>query len=302
MAEARHIRSRDNPLLVQLRKLNADPAAYRKLGTLWIEGEHLCSAWRQRGGAVAQAVITDVAWEDPALRSLAGQAASVAVIPLSLMAGISTLESSPPLAFCVPWGGAGQLRSGAPSVVLDRLQDAGNVGNLLRSASAFGFTQVIALKGTVALWSPKVLRAGMGAHFALQLVEAADEQALDALAIPLMGGSSHAAHAIHQVALPWPCAWVMGHEGQGVSPSLMRRCAQVLRIPQPGGEESLNVAAAGARRLTEGRSDPGSSPCSMRPQSRARTSLSHPSTRRPRRRRAARRSNRTPGRHGCRST
>ncbi len=259
MAEVKHtvkrtvkqIASRDNPLLVKLRKLAADPAAYRKLGMVWIEGEHLCSAWLQRGGEVAQAVLTEAAWDDPGLRELASRAAAVAVVPPALMAGISTLESSPPLAFCVPWAGAGELRNGVPSVVLDRLQDAGNVGNLLRSASAFGFTQIIALKGTVALWSPKVLRAGMGAHFALHLVEAADETALDAMGVPMLAGSSHAAQAIHQVALPWPCAWVMGHEGQGVATRLMERCAQVLRIPQPGGEESLNVAAAAAVCLYE---------------------------------------------------
>jgi TrmH family RNA methyltransferase len=95
----------------------------------------------------------------------------VAVIPAALMAGISPLESSPPLAFCVPWLGTGELLPQQPSVVLDRLQDAGNVGNLLRSASAFGFSQVIALKGTAALWQPKVVRAGVGAHFGLHLVE-----------------------------------------------------------------------------------------------------------------------------------
>jgi RNA methyltransferase, TrmH family len=251
MPEVKRISSRDNPLLVRLRKLAADPAAYRKLGMVWIEGEHLCSAWVQRGGLVPQAVIAEPAWDDPALRELAGRAASVAVVPPSLMAGISTLESSPTMAFCVPWGGTGELRPSEPSVVLDRLQDAGNVGNLLRSASAFGFTQVITLKGTVALWSPKVLRAGMGAHFALQLVEGVDNTALDAFAVPLLAGSSHAATAIHQVPLPWPCAWIMGHEGQGVSPGLMGRCAHVVRIPQPGGEESLNVAAAAAVCLYE---------------------------------------------------
>jgi TrmH family RNA methyltransferase len=251
MPEVRRIVSRDNPLLVKLRRLAADPAAYRKLGTVWIEGEHLCSAWLQRGGAVPQAVVTEAAWDVPALRDLAGRAASVAVVPEPLMACVSALESSPPLAFCVPWAGPGDLRLAAPSVVLDRLQDAGNVGNLLRSASAFGFTQVIALKGTVALWSPKVLRAGMGAHFALRLVEGAEEQALEALTVPMLAGSSHASKAIHQVPLPWPCAWVMGHEGQGVSKSLMGRCEHVLRIPQPGGEESLNVAAAAAVCLYE---------------------------------------------------
>jgi TrmH family RNA methyltransferase len=247
----RAIASRDNPLLVRLRKLAADPAAHRKLGEVWIEGEHLCSAFVQRGGAAVQAVITEEGWQTPALRELASRAASVAVLPAALMAGLSTLESPAPLGFTLPWAGPGELDADAPSVVLDRLQDAGNVGNILRSASAFGFTQVIAIKGTAALWSPKVLRAGMGAHFALKLVEVATDAALTALQVPLLATSSHADRAIHEAALPWPCAWVMGHEGQGVSPALMQRCSEALRIPQPGGEESLNVAAAAAVCLYE---------------------------------------------------
>ena len=245
------ITSRDNPLLVRLRKLAADPAAYRKLGEVWIEGEHLCSAFVQRGGAVPQAVISEAGWQTPALRQLASAASEVAVVPDTLMSGLSTLESPPPLCFVVPWGGAGTLDALAASVVLDRLQDAGNVGNILRSASAFGFTQIVAIKGTAALWSPKVLRAGMGAHFGLRLVEAVTDDALASLAVPLLATSSHAASALHEVTLPWPCAWVMGHEGQGVSDALMARCAQSVRIPQPGGEESLNVAAAAAVCLYE---------------------------------------------------
>ena len=238
------IRSRDNPLWLRLRKLNADPGAYRKLGTVWVEGEHLCEAFARRGLAAPQAVITEAAWELTALRQLARHAAAVALVPQALMATLSGLESPPAIGFVVPWSGADALRVEAPSVVLDRLQDAGNVGTILRSAAAFGFTQVIAIKGTAALWSPKVLRAGMGAHFGLHLVEGLTEDALAALNVPLLATSSHAAQALHEVALPWPCAWVMGHEGQGVSVALMGRCAQTLRIPQPGGEESLNVAAA----------------------------------------------------------
>jgi TrmH family RNA methyltransferase len=249
--QVRAIASRDNPLLVRLRKVAGDPAAYRKLGEVWIEGEHLCSAFAQRGGVAAQAVVTEEGWQTPALRSIAGTAASVAVIPAALMAGLSTLESPAPLCFALLWAGAGELDAQAPSVVLDRLQDAGNVGNILRSASAFGFTQVVAIRGTAALWSPKVLRAGMGAHFALKLVEVASDEALAALQVPMLATSSHAVRAIHEAVLPWPCAWVMGHEGQGVSKALMQRCAESLRIPQPGGEESLNVAAAAAVCLYE---------------------------------------------------
>lgn len=251
MPSVRAIASRDNPLLVRLRRLAAEPGAYRKLGDVWIEGEHLCAAFVQRGGVAAQAVITEEGWQTPALRAIAQTAASVAVIPSGLMVGLSTLESPAPLCFALPWAGPGTLDADAPSVVLDRLQDAGNVGNILRCASAFGFSQVIAVKGTAALWSPKVLRAGMGAHFALQLIELAGDDDLAALSVPMLATSSHASRAIHEAALPWPCAWVMGHEGQGVATALMQRCAETLRIPQPGGEESLNVAAAAAVCLYE---------------------------------------------------
>ena len=251
MAAVKAITSRDNPLLVRLRKLAGDPAAYRKLGEVWIEGDHLCAAFLQRGGVAPQAVITESAWELPLLRELASRADTVAVIPQALMAGLSVLESPAPLAFALPWQGQGTVQPNAPTVVLDRLQDAGNVGAIIRSAAAFGFSQVVALKGTAALWSPKVLRAGMGAHFGLNLVEGLDEAALAELKVPLLATSSHAAQAIHQVRLPWPSAWVLGHEGQGVSPALLQRCERALRIPQPGGEESLNVAAAAAVCLYE---------------------------------------------------
>ena len=244
------IASRDNPLLVRLRKLGRDPVAYRRQGELWIEGDHLCRAYLQRGGVPLQALISEDAWASP-LRELALRAASVSVLPEALMAVISTLESPAPIGFVVPWRGAVALLPDAPTVVLDRLQDAGNVGTVLRSAAAFGFTQVVALKGTAGLWSPKVLRAGMGAHFGLSLVEGVEVTALSALAMPLLATSSHAAQAIDQLALPWPCAWVLGHEGEGVSAAVQSQCSQALRIPQPGGEESLNVGAAAAVCLYE---------------------------------------------------
>jgi len=250
-AAVKAISSRDNPLLVRLRRLVADPGGYRKLGEVLLEGDHLCEALLQRGGVPALALVTEAAWQQAPLRRLAERAPQVVVLPEGLMAGLSTLETPPPVAFVLAWPGGGEVLRDAPSVVLDRLQDAGNVGAVLRSAAAFGFTQVIALKGTAALWSPKVLRAGMGAHFGLRLVEGVEAAALDALAVPLLGTSSHAAEAIHQARLPWPCAWVLGHEGQGVSAGLAARCAQSLRIPQPGGEESLNVAAAAAVCLYE---------------------------------------------------
>lgn len=244
------ITSRDNPLLVRLRKLGRDPVGYRKQGELWIEGDHLCRAFLQRGGVPLHAVVSEPAWASP-LRDLALRATGISVLPEMLMACISTLESPAPIGFVIRWSGTAALLPDAPSVVLDRLQDAGNVGTVLRSASAFGFTQVVALKGTAGLWSPKVLRAGMGAHFGLSLIEGVEASALRVLAVPLLATSSHASQAIDQAALPWPCAWVLGHEGEGVSAPVQSQCSQALRIPQPGGEESLNVGAAAAVCLYE---------------------------------------------------
>ncbi len=111
---------------------------------------------------------------------------------------------------------------------------------------------MLALKGTAALWSPKVLRAAMGAHFALQLHEGLSAHDLRDLRVPWVATSSHAGVSVHECTLPQPCAWVFGHEGQGIAAELASRCALTLRIPQPGGEESLNVAAAAAICLYEG--------------------------------------------------
>jgi len=70
--------------------------------------------------------------------------------------------------------------------------------------------------------------------------------ALDALAVPIIVTSSHLGALIQAQHLPMPCAWALGHEGQGVGEALMARAALSVRIGQPGGEESLNVAAAAA--------------------------------------------------------
>jgi TrmH family RNA methyltransferase len=251
MTEARRVTSRDNPLLQRLRRLSGDGAAYRREGVVWIEGEHLCEALRQRGWPAAQAVLAESAWRQPALQALSGWADAATVVPDALFAAVSGLASPAGLGFLIEMPPVPAIDGTVDTVVLDRLQDAGNAGSILRSAAAFGVTQVLALKGTVALWSPKVLRAAMGAHFALRLVESVDEAEFDALRVPLLATSSHAGALLHQAPLPSPCAWVLGHEGQGVAPLLEARCALQLRIPQPGGEESLNVAAAAAVCLYE---------------------------------------------------
>jgi len=239
------ITSRDNPLIAELRMLNAGSTAYRKQGRVWLEGDHLCRAALARGFKPALGLYSESFW--PVAQSIWAQAAiKNIVISDALFVRISGLESPSNMGFVLDLPDLAALEPSAATVILDRVQDAGNVGSILRSAAAFGFSQVIALKGTAAIWSPKVLRAGMGAHFGLQLLEGIEADALSALAVPLVVTSSHEGAVLGSAKLPSPCAWVLGHEGQGVRQALVDKAAFKVRIGQPGGEESLNVAAAAA--------------------------------------------------------
>ena len=245
LVDSIHITSRDNPFVKDLRRLSHDSAAYRKQRRVWLEGDHLCRAALQRGVQPAMAVFSASFW--PVAGVLYTQSAiKNIVLSDALWADSSGLESPAQMGFIMDLPDAPGLLADAPTVILDRLQDAGNVGSILRSASAFGFTQVLALKETVALWSPKVLRAGMGAHFGLRLIESLALEDLAVLRVPLVVTSSHLGVLLQQQVLPFPCAWALGHEGQGISDALAARAALAVRIGQPGGEESLNVAAAAA--------------------------------------------------------
>lgn len=239
------ITSRENAWVKLLRQLAQETGAYRKLGQVWIEGEHLCCAALARGRMPQVVVYTLDAQALVASWSLPSNVKAVQLND-ALMQSVSGLESPASVGFVMDAQPMQTVMAGTATVVLDRLQDPGNAGSILRTAAAMGFGQVLAMKGSVGLWSPKVVRAGMGAHFALHIVEAVDEAALGALQVPLVATSSHQGDWVHQAKLPWPCAWVLGHEGQGVSAGLLSQAQLTVRIAQPGGEESLNVAAAAA--------------------------------------------------------
>jgi TrmH family RNA methyltransferase len=256
-----HVSSKDNELIVRMRRLSRQPGAYRKAGEVLLEGEHLCAAWAASTRPPARhALVAESAWSDAAasgpLQAIAKQAVKVTVVADRLLADAGTLETPASIAFLVDHDAAPVLDPQAPTVVLDRLQDAGNVGSILRSAAAFGFLQAIALEGTASLWSPKVLRAGQGAHVGLTLHEHATLDDVARLAVPLQATSSHAERALGDGPLAWPLAWAFGNEGEGVAPALAQRAVATWRIPQPGGQESLNVAAAAAICLYASRVSP----------------------------------------------
>jgi TrmH family RNA methyltransferase len=243
------ISSRDNTFLKDLRRLAHGTTDYRKQGRFWTEGDHLVRAALQRGVSPTIGVFSESFW--PLAQDKYGQSAiKNVVISDHLFDDLSALESPARMGFVFDLPATVPVQADAATVILDRVQDAGNVGAILRSASAFGFKQVIALKGTAALWAPKVLRAGMGAHWGLHLIEGADLSVLTPLSVPLLVTSSHRGDFLHQSvqkqALPMPCAWALGHEGQGVCSELESLASHHVRIAQPGGEESLNVAIAAA--------------------------------------------------------
>jgi len=244
--QPKFISSRQNALVKQLYRLSQTPSSYQQLEQIWLEGEHLCHAYQNKMGAAKAVVYSQSGYEKQQLAYLGASAQEVYVLSDMLFEQISGLKSAAGIGYLVePETMKSEVAPYMPTVVLDRLQDPGNIGSILRSAAAFGFEQIIALKGSCGLWAPKVLRAGMGAHFSLQLHEQCSlEQLQHLLKLPLLGTSSHAEKSLQRLQLPWPCAWVVGHEGQGISAELLQHCNQIVRIDQPGGEESFNAAVA----------------------------------------------------------
>jgi TrmH family RNA methyltransferase len=244
-----HITSKDNAFYKRLRSALKDNTGYRQRGLIWIEGEHLCQAWIERGGHFKELVLLD-ALPDSTLQHWAKHAERVHTMGSSLLAGLSQMPSDPWILGGLVWDGEAPLDRHESVLVLDGIQDPANAGVMLRCAAAFGLTQVATTPGSVALWSPKVVRSAMGAHFSLKLSESVAVSTLIAMDLPVLVTDVHQGTYLHeQVAsqgLPWPCMWVFGHEGQGVQASWALTSVQRIRIAQPGGQESLNVASAAA--------------------------------------------------------
>lgn len=140
----------------------------------------------------------------------------------------------------------------AETLILENIQDPGNFGTILRSAAAFNVEQIICSPDTVSAWSPKVLRAGMGAHFLLNIFENRNlEQEILKLQIPIFATSLKAEKSIFEEELSGTKAWIFGNEGKGVSKNLQNLATKKVIIPQSSKIESLNVAMATTICLSE---------------------------------------------------
>ena len=252
----RQIASRDNPHFKALKKLCLSGRERRKTGQLLLDGMHLIEAYAAHFGPPVEIVVS----ESGALRGEiadylqgAGARCTSTVLADALFIELASVETpSGIMAVVLQPKPAHGLNQEIDAVLLDGVQDPGNVGSILRSAAAAGFRQILLSADCAHAWSPKTLRAAMGAHFQLDIHESCD--------LPgFLGGyqgqgvvtALDARQSLYAADLKKPLAWVFGSEGQGVRPELAVAARLQVRIPMPGATESLNVAAAAAICLFE---------------------------------------------------
>ena len=246
--------SRDNPRLKKAARLIASSRERRKAGRCVLEGEHVIDAYRRRHGNPETLIIAESALADPAIEALRAAMPAVdalvvaesawpelALLPAAV--GALAVVSTPQMRF---------ERAADFCLLLDGVQDPGNVGSILRSAAAAGVAQVFLSPQCAFAWSPKVLRAGQGAHFHLEIYEDVD------LAAWTRGYRGRTAAAVatggeplYRADLSEPIAIAIGNEGAGLSARLREAASLRVTIPMPGGFESLNAAAAAAICLFE---------------------------------------------------
>jgi TrmH family RNA methyltransferase len=256
MSHPRRITSRDNPLFREACDLAHSARERRRTGRSVLEGIHLCEAYALRFGAPQNVLVSDSAESHPqVIELLRSQPVEPVRMTDELFSQMSTLGQGVGLAFLIQTPRPEMpARFEGDAVYLDRIQDPGNVGTLLRTTAAAGIATVITAPGTAWCWSPKVLRAGMGAHFHLAIHESVSwETVRDRLDALIIGTRLQEASSVFDSDLRGASVWLFGSEGEGVSSAIAPDVGRWLRIPQVDSVESLNVAAAAAICLFEQR-------------------------------------------------
>ena len=249
------VTSRENAAYKSVAKLVASAAERRSRSLSVLDGTHLLAAFLDSGRKPEALYVDARGAADPEVARLAERSAPARATLLSdsLFNAISTVESPTGVISVVRTPGSQAAPADAPLVLLlEGIQDPGNVGTLLRSAAAAGASHVVLSPGCAFAWSPKVLRAAMGAHFALGIEEGADLAAyLRSYRGTSVALSPRAKASIHDVDLSERCALLVGSEGAGLTPALEAAANVRARIPMPGRMESLNAATAGSLALFE---------------------------------------------------
>ncbi len=250
--------SRDNPRIKHLHALASSARERRKHGETVLDGAHLIEAAVHAGKVLKAVYVSTSGLAQGEIVTLLDQLASdVTVTELAdpLFAHVSPVDTPSGLLALIdiPAQEPSLAPARASLVVLDAVQDPGNLGTILRTAAAAGIRTALLTPGCAQAWSPRVLRAGMGAHFQLAIHEQVDALAVlaDYPGKVLATGLTERARALYSVDLTSAVAWLFGAEGQGLSPALLARADEIVTIPMAAGMESLNVGAAAAVCLFE---------------------------------------------------
>jgi len=248
----KHITSAENAHYKLLKKIATSARERRKCGQTLLDGVHLLHALADAGGSPIMLVLkagkeTDAEIEQclsrfpDAPRVVFSEALFNSLSPVEHPTGLLGLISTP----------AAPKHRRQLCVLLEAIQDPGNLGSLLRTAAATGVDAVYLSKGCAEVWSPKALRAGMGAQFALALYENTDLILIARELKSLIATSLDAKQSLYDLDLSGPVSFVFGNEGAGLSDELLEAATHRIKIPMPGKVESLNVAAAAAVCLFE---------------------------------------------------
>ena len=242
------IESAQNPTLKHLAKLLRSARARRESGQAVLEGVHLLSAYLQAGGQVLQVYVPASKMQQPETARLLSQLSPERVVQTAgaALQKITSLSDAEEITALIALPPTEPFDAEADCVVLERIQDPGNIGTILRSAAAAGVGQVVLSADCADAWSPKVLRAGMGAHFALRLFVEPDLAAWrERCRVPLLATALHRnSVSLYDCDLRAPAAWLFGNEGAGVSETMLAAASRLVHIPMAVQTESLNVAMA----------------------------------------------------------
>src|SRR5947207_9770704 len=243
------VSSPQNPRFKETARLVESSRERRKTGRCVLEGEHLIAVYCDRIGSPETLVVVEETLGDPRVAALTKRVPpnDVLVVPRRMFAGIASLPPDIGVLAVVRTPAPALPVAGPFCLLLENIQDPGNVGTMLRTAAAAGVTQVILSKHCAFAWSPKALRAGQGAHFLTTVVEDVDLSVWSA-AFRASGGHVVALVAydgrdLYDSDVDWPLALAVGNEGAGLSDALRAEADIRLTIPMPGGMESLNAAA-----------------------------------------------------------
>lgn len=245
------ITSRQNSVIRHVKKLAGDRKYRKSCGEFLCEGPKML-AEAQRWGFQIKTVLTD---DEALLHQWEGTAARVVLVDSELLSYAADTQTPQGLIFTCAMPEEVETLPGERLLVLDGVQDPGNVGTIVRTADAFGADGVVLLPGCADLWSPKVVRATMGACFRLPVINCTEETLVQLLKqddIPLYATALREdTEDLRAVSLK-RAAVVIGSEGRGVSARVLDLCEKTLKIPMRERCESLNAAMAAGIVLWEG--------------------------------------------------